>query len=296
MLHWRIIVASLLIAILIGVCWLDQLAAIPGLYFLPLGCLFLIGASAELMHLLEVRGLKVQRTVVYGGNLLLLAGSWAPILRVHFSKSSAAVISPDPLIISPWVLFCLALVLLAAFFCAMRRFQGPGAAMLSLATTSFALIYIGLAFSFLAQLRFVWGMGALASLILVVKLGDTGAYAVGKLIGRHKFTPVLSPGKTWEGTIGAMAAAGFGGWLSGLWLAPNGTLPGSCWRWVLYGVLLGLAGVFGDLAESLLKRDAGVKNSSSWLPGLGGLLDILDSLLFAAPVAWFCWVVGLIPV
>jgi phosphatidate cytidylyltransferase len=283
MLAWRIPIAAIFIALLVGVCWLDHLAPIPGLYFFPLGCLFLVGASAELMQLMEARGMKFHRAIVYGGNLLILAGSWIPFL---FNPPK------DP---CPWILLCLAIGLLAAFYCVMRRFEGSGDAMLTLAATLFALIYLGLTFSFLAQLRFVWGMGALASLILVVKLSDTGAYAVGKLTGRHKMSPMLSPGKTWEGTMGGIAAAALGGWLSFLWLAPNDSPPGTCWRWLLYGVLLGIAGIFGDLAESLLKRDAGVKNSSSWLPGLGGLLDILDSLLLAAPVAWFCWAVHLIP-
>jgi phosphatidate cytidylyltransferase len=294
MLAWRIPVAAILIAILVGVCWLDQHASIPGLYFFPLGCLFLVGASAELVQLIEARGFKVHRPVVYGGNLLILVGTWAPILRLHFSPTSGAGIYPEVQAFGPCVLFCLAIGLLAAFYCAMRRFHGPGDAMLTLAATLFALIYLGLTFSFLAQLRFVWDMGALASLILVVKLSDTGAYFVGKSIGRHKMTPVLSPGKTWEGTVGAIVASALGGWLSGLCLAPNASAT-DCWRWLLYGVLLGVAGIFGDLAESLLKRDACVKNSSSWMPGLGGLLDVLDSLLLAAPVAWFCWAIGLIP-
>jgi phosphatidate cytidylyltransferase len=61
-------------------------------------------------------------------------------------------------------------------------------------------------------------------------------------------------------------------------------------NWLFYGVLLGIAGIFGDLAESLIKRDVGRKDSSTWMPGFGGVLDLLDSLLFAAPVAWLCWI------
>jgi phosphatidate cytidylyltransferase len=290
----RLFASFVIISLLIGIGFLEHRASIPGLYFFPLGCLFLIGASAELVQLMEARGMKVHRAVVYGGNLLILAGSWAPILRLHFSPTPGAGINPDVQAFGSCVLVCLAIGLLAAFYCAMRCFQRPGDAMLTLAATMFALVYLGVTFSFLAQLRFVWDMGALASLILVVKLGDTGAYFVGKSIGRHKMTPVLSPGKTWEGTVGAIIASGLGGWLSSLWLAPDASATG-CWRWLLYGVLLGMAGIFGDLAESLLKRDAGVKNSSSWMPGLGGLLDVLDSLLLTAPVAWFCWAIGLIP-
>jgi phosphatidate cytidylyltransferase len=66
------------------------------------------------------------------------------------------------------------------------------------------------------------------------------------------------------------------------------------WRWIVYGVVIAIAGMFGDLAESLLKREAGVKNSSTWMPGLGGVLDVLDSILFAAPIAYACWAFGLL--
>jgi phosphatidate cytidylyltransferase len=135
------------------------------------------------------------------------------------------------------------------------------------------------------------------SLILVVKLGDIGAYTLGRLFGRHKMAPVLSPGKTWEGALGAVLAACLGGWLSGFWLVPamttaTGTVE--TWRWLVYGVLVGVFGLLGDLAESLIKRDVGRKDSSTWMPGFGGVLDILDSILFAAPVAYLCWVSGLV--
>jgi len=113
------------------------------------------------------------------------------------------------------------------------------------------------------------------------------------LMGRHKMTPVLSPGKTVEGAVGAIFFACLGAWLSWHFLLPYMntacTASGSSWAWILYGILLGIAGILGDLAESLLKRDAGRKDSSTWLPGFGGVLDVLDSLLFAAPVGWAFW-------
>ncbi|MBN2579412.1 MAG: phosphatidate cytidylyltransferase [Pirellulales bacterium] len=292
MLLWRIVSSAILIAILAAACWLDHLAPTPGLFFFPLGCVLVVLASAELMQLLKARDLRTLAGVVYGGNVLLLAGSWFPVLWHHLQQT----LRPTATSLGVSTLACLVICLSAAFFGVMCRFQKPGHALNTLAATVFAVVYLGLTFSFLAQLRFLWGMKALVSLILVVKLGDSGAYAIGRLVGRHKITPVLSPGKTWEGTIGALVFAGLGGWLSFLWIAPaaNSDLSCACGRWILYGVLLGLAGIFGDLAESLLKRDAAVKDSSTWLPGLGGVLDILDSLLLAAPVAWFCWIVGLV--
>jgi phosphatidate cytidylyltransferase len=136
-------------------------------------------------------------------------------------------------------------------------------------------------------------------LVIVVKMGDTGAYTVGRLIGRHKMAPRLSPGKTIEGAAGAILFACLGGWLSFRYLGPVMVFP--TWHdshcaaggWWIYGLCLGIAGLIGDLAESLIKRDIGRKDSSTWMPGFGGILDILDSLLLAAPIAWFCWAWGI---
>ena len=149
------------------------------------------------------------------------------------------------------------------------------------------------------NVRLVYGIGALLSWIIVVKMGDTGAYAVGRLIGRHKMAPSISPGKTIEGALGALVFACLGSWLTFRWIVPlfaaeGSPAPALWYGWLLFGVLVGGAGILGDLAESLLKRDVGVKDSSTWMPGFGGVLDILDSLLLSAPVAWFCWAFGLV--
>jgi phosphatidate cytidylyltransferase len=110
--------------------------------------------------------------------------------------------------------------------------------------------------------------------------------------------PYLSPGKTWEGAVGAMLFAVLGSWVVFHFLRRH-MIAGeivelSAWQWIAYGLLVGVTGMVGDLAESLLKRDAGAKNSSAWMPGLGGVLDVLDSILFAAPVAYLCWAAGLV--
>jgi len=135
-----------------------------------------------------------------------------------------------------------------------------------------------------------------ASLVIVVKMGDIGAYTCGRLVGRHKMTPTLSPGKTWEGAVGGMVFACLGSYLALEWLAPalTGAASRLPWGWLPYGVIVGIAGMVGDLAESLLKRDVGCKDSSTWMPGFGGVLDLLDSVLFAAPVAYLCWALGLV--
>jgi len=152
-----------------------------------------------------------------------------------------------------------------------------------------AMAYAGVLSAFFVQLRF-WtdhdrGAAALGALIAVTKGGDIGAYFTGRFLGRHPMTPTLSPKKTWEGfaggvvtSIGAAVGVSF----------VRADLFGSIVEAVLFGVVLGVTGVLGDLAESLIKRDCGVKDASQVVPGFGGILDVVDSVLFAAPVA-FWW-------
>jgi phosphatidate cytidylyltransferase len=122
-------------------------------------------------------------------------------------------------------------------------------------------------------------------LIVVVKFSDIGAYTAGRLFGRNKMIPRLSPNKTWEGFAGGMllsvaASVGFSVVLGGC----LGKVPLPLGHSVVLGLLLGGTGVVGDLFESLLKRASSTKDSSAVVPGMGGLLDVLDSLLFGAPV------------
>lgn len=120
----------------------------------------------------------------------------------------------------------------------------------------------------------------LASLIIVVAT-DVGAYAAGLAFGKHKLAPTISPGKTVEGFAGSLVVAVVGGILLGTLM-----LGQPWWVGAIMGLLLGLVGTAGDLTESLIKRDLGVKDISGWLPGHGGFLDRLDSILPSAAVAY----------
>jgi phosphatidate cytidylyltransferase len=126
-----------------------------------------------------------------------------------------------------------------------------------------------------------FGAGALALVVMTCWATDIAAYLVGKAIGRHKLCPKISPGKTVEGAAAGMVAAVLTAASMGRWLG----LP--LVQGVVLGAILGVAGQFGDLFESSLKRRAGVKDSGALLPGHGGVLDRLDSLLFNAPVAYY---------
>jgi phosphatidate cytidylyltransferase len=125
----------------------------------------------------------------------------------------------------------------------------------------------------------------LASIIIVVAT-DVGAYASGLAFGKHKLAPTISPGKTWEGFAGSIVVAVVAGILLG-WLM----LGQPWWVGLVMGVLLALVGTMGDLTESLIKRDLGVKDISTWLPGHGGFLDRLDSILPSAAVAYVIYLV-----
>jgi len=161
---------------------------------------------------------------------------------------------------------------------------------LAISTTLFGLMYVPWLLNFIQKIYLFPGLGAdgkfyVLYFILVTKFSDSGAYAVGSLIGRHKMIPRISPGKTWEGFGGAIVVS-TGMSLLFAWLAgPH--LPGMTWvHATLLGVLLSTAAVVGDLIESIFKREAGVKDSGNFFPGIGGILDLLDSLLFNAPLMY----------
>lgn len=146
---------------------------------------------------------------------------------------------------------------------------------------SFITIYVPfLASSALVLLRQDGGEMWVISFLLVVVAGDTAAYATGLTFGKRKMAPRISPGKTWEGFIGAAIVAVIAGALAAELL-----LGVPWWGGVLFGLALLGSATMGDLAESMIKRDLGIKDMSSWLPGHGGVLDRLDSILPSAVVA-----------
>ena len=170
----------------------------------------------------------------------------------------------------------------------------------------FALFYLGLTLITLPMLREAAnGPSLLAFLFLTVWAGDTAAMYVGRSLGRNKLAPALSPNKTWEGSIGSVVGSvAVAGFLLGLasFLAQWDSVKlsfseGAWWYWLILAALVNVAAQVGDLAESALKRSAGVKDSGTILPGHGGILDRIDALLLAAPVLWYAqgidWVIHL---
>ncbi|HRP63369.1 MAG TPA: phosphatidate cytidylyltransferase, partial [Phycisphaerales bacterium] len=157
-----------------------------------------------------------------------------------------------------------------------------------------AMAYLGVLLGFFLALRQHHSAWWIVGVVLTTKSCDIGAYFTGTAIGRHKLIPWLSPGKTWEGLAGGVVFAtlvGLGMAAMSRWLAdPTDHIP--LWLGAIAGGVFAVVGQLGDLAMSLFKRGAGVKDSSRILPGMGGVLDVIDSPLLVAPVAY--WLLVLI--
>ena len=164
---------------------------------------------------------------------------------------------------------------------------------LSAVVTAFGAVYTGGLLAYALWLRSLGGMGpgwsgaaVLFLPVAVTWLGDSAAYSVGSAIGRHKMAPVISPKKTWEGAVAGLLATAAGALLYVELTSPLLRWSMSVWQVLLFGALVSVAGQVGDLFESRFKRDCAVKDSSNLLPGHGGALDRIDSLVFVFPFAY----------
>ncbi len=234
-------------------------------------------AGWEYLGLAQLRGARPPRIAVAVALLALFAGNFQ---------------WPDW---TPAILGALNLSLLV-----LCTFRGPVEQVMADATASlFCMFYIGSTMLALPTLHEQPnGPSLIAFLLCVVWAGDTLALYVGRAWGRHKLAPSLSPGKTWEGALaslaGSLLAAGalleLAMQLQARDLAVL-SYPDELWYWLAVATVVNLAAQVGDLAESALKRSAGVKDSGSLLPGHGGILDRIDALLVAAPVLWYAQVI-----
>ncbi len=302
MLRWRLLGAAAILIPLLLLVFADYAwnFGYPGIWlFLPALAAILL-ATEEVLWLLKSQHRPVQ-WVVYSGVTMVVLTACTPLLYSFWGETYP----PDcPLGKLGFTLGMFTLWIPLAFGGEMVRYQKPGGVIVNVALSLFVIAYLGVSYSFLIWLRFIdeanqrQGMAAVVSVIWIVKFADTGAYMFGKLFGRHKMTPLLSPGKTIEGALGGVLVACLAGVVYFQYVMPavfgNAVQIGSWKGWLLYALLVTIAGMVGDLAESLLKRDMGQKDSSSWLRGLGGVMDVMDSVLLAAPVAYFCWVGGLV--
>ncbi|MDP9292464.1 MAG: phosphatidate cytidylyltransferase [Verrucomicrobiota bacterium] len=190
------------------------------------------------------------------------------------------------------VLLCFLLIVFARQMFQRTRTTMP---LETMAYTLFGLLYVLWLFNFVTKIVYAAPRsptGALTGhlyvcyLIVVTKFSDMGAYLTGSMFGRHLLIPHISPKKTWEGFFGALALSVLGSYAM-RFLMPNTLAPLGWIHPLVLGLLLGFAAIIGDLAESILKRSTDVKDSGRFLPGIGGALDLIDSLLFTAPLLFF---------
>jgi phosphatidate cytidylyltransferase len=282
MIRTRVVVGSILALVATGVLLGDD--SLSPWYPFLFGSLLAMGflAGRELVRLFPAE-VRPPEALTLTGILCCLVANWVPTIRAGLGHPPG----------SPWPLLVLipTAVLIASLLLEMRRYTGePGRALPRVAATVFAVGYLGVLPGFFAQIRFVPENAALllALTIFVPKGNDIAAFFTGTFLGRTRMTPVLSPKKTWEGFAGGM----LGGTLvavAGSFVAP---VFGGLLEAVAFGLVVGLAGVLGDLAESLIKRECQTKDASRNIPGFGGLLDVVDSVLFAAPVVYLWFTTG----
>ncbi len=204
----------------------------------------------------------------------IIAGCGIPIV-IFLGDKFSSLKNLDPLLI--------VVASLAAFILQFTRRDNARDHLIGTALTLFSLFYVAWFFSFFVKLKLLDnGSNLVAFLILVTKSADIGAYVIGSSIGRRELIPRISPKKTKEGTIGGIVVSAVVALTVG-----KGLTGFSFFHLFGLGIVLAVLGQVGDLAESLIKRDCGVKDSGIYLPGIGGVLDLIDSLLFTVPVFYF---------
>ena len=284
MLGWRVLISVVLVPLLIGIFVLDHRAGASAPYLLGLCLLLVVRAAWEFASLLRTRTMQPSFLLIAAGSAAMIGAAWW------------GQISGDPAGSAGAAMVVFTVCVLVAFLRAATKYEKPGRSMENIGADVLGLAYLGGLLSVTAQLRWVEGHQAgylvLASLVLCAKCGDIGGYTLGRLFGKKKLVPKLSPGKTWMGGFGALLGASLAGWA---WLRFGPALffdnvdPCPAGWSLLFGAVIGVVGLVGDLAESLIKRDVGKKDSAVLMPGFGGLLDLLDSVLYAGPVALLLW-------
>jgi len=326
MLKARLRTSAILITIVLVLMGLDYRLTIDGaegLWLMPLLLFFALGTAWEMGRMLKTGDHPNRSGVTVAGTAIVSLSAAVPYLWA-FGDSPYPADCPVGRL--GWIVLGASLALFLILISEMQSYQGtaganPGEAIRRTATGAFVSMYVGLPMAMLVALRGLgvgqgddhFGLAALVTTVIVTKVADAGAYFSGRSLGRHKLVPRLSPGKTVEGAVGGVLASTAAAWLCLEFLFPGAnagltaadaiadvggaTEPGKVfgqplWGALLLGPTLAIAGMVGDLAESLFKRDSGVKDSGNLLPGLGGVWDVTDSLIAASVPAFFCFALG----
>ncbi len=257
MLAKRIISSALLIIFITLATFIDWLCAL-------VITAFIITGLYEFFTMLEHKGINIYKYVGIGmGAIIPLSIS----LRFELTRS--------------WELFFALLAMLFVTIMQFRRRSNSGA-IIGISTTVFGVLYISWFLSFFIKIRYLpQGLGLFAMVLLTVKLGDIGAYLVGSRFGKTPLMPRISPKKSVEGAVGGLIFSILAA------LASKPLVDLSYLHLLFIGISFGALGQLGDLSESLMKRDCEIKDTGDIFPGLGGVLDVVDSLLFVGPAFYF---------
>jgi len=275
----RLITSAVLWTVIIAALFSASTLLSNGVFIFIMVFLGLTGL-AEFYGLAEKRGLVCFKWCGLFGGLLLMLGTFLN-LTGHIGTSGSPARVND---------FETGFIILFVLGLCVRQFVSRStiAGIAAISATLFGLMYVPWLLNFVQKINFFPGVDGkfyVLFFIVVTKFSDTGAYAVGSLIGRNKMIPRISPGKTWEGFGGAIlvstaASVAFAHFFGAKMIGMNFRHA------VVLGIVLSITAVIGDLIESLFKREAGVKDSGRLFPGIGGILDLLDSLLFNAPIMY----------
>jgi len=282
MLKHRLVFGTLMtvffIAVVIFDAWFDgSLSSSPAddkpiqaTFFCILIALLAVPAQLELSELAAAKNLKLFTPVSTVASILFATTwYWPRLIEI-----------PPHIYLAFLSVFSLFALLLYQYICC-----GVSSMLANCGANFFSIIYLGLLSAFCVALRIDFGPRPLLMFVFVVKSADIGAYTFGSLFGKHKFSPVISPKKTWEGMAGAVAVAT----IVAILIAR--TCDIMVWSLAaIFGCCFAFIGQLGDLVESMIKRDAQQKDSANNVPGFGGVLDVVDSPLFAAPFAYLFFI------
>jgi len=281
----RLLSTIVLWTVILAAMFSGNLIISDGVFVLLVAFLALTGL-VEFYGIAEKRGLASFKISGVIGGLLLMVGTFLNVTGHLGSNNSPARVNDFET--SFLIVFVLGLCV--------RQFVSKSntAGLVAISTTLFGLMYVPWLLNFIQKINFYpfapgspadAGKYFLLYFILITKFSDMGAYAVGSLIGKHKLIPRISPGKTWEGFGGAILVS-TGASVAFVYFFEAKMVGMNYLHAVILGVVLSITAVVGDLIESLFKREAGVKDSGALFPGIGGILDLLDSLLFNAPIMY----------
>lgn len=287
MLHLRLLSAAILLSGMTTLLVLDAIWPLgqPGIWLIPAGVFFVAGTSWEMANLLSKQmPLSRVQIVICSTSIFLL--SWLPVIYPWVYQKSYPVDCPVGRI--GWPLIGALLVMSWFSLNMLRDFtKNPNECLTRWALSTLVCLYVGVGASFWILIRQqqppFWSLMAVIGVIGVTKCSDAGAYFVGKALGRTKLCPQISPGKTVEGALGGISASMLVACLWFCLLTPYLLGNSVDWFWyvktALFGFILAVVGMLGDLTESVVKRAVGVKDSGRTLPGLGGIWDVTDSIL-----------------